>query len=150
MPQFEYPHNETTIEHEDDEQIARIEDILDRMSEQEIDSGVMGGNTRYHVKVGRSQKDVAIEGGKAVFEVPVVLSMQNEDRYEVDDPMYIVCQFDLADESLSFVETRDMDGAEYEGDLEDWYDDAVLFVRSNFDGTPKTREDLEMDRYLRS
>lgn len=146
MPQFEYPHNEVKIEREDEEQqIGHVEDVLDRMSEEEIDNGTMGRGERYQVKIGRSQRDVEIEGDKAVFEVPVLLLTQDD-----ADVMHIVCRYGLDDGSVSFVETRDNVGAEYEGELEDWYEDAVLFIKSHFSGKPKTREDVDLDRYLRS
>jgi hypothetical protein len=146
MPQFEYPHNEVISEREDeDQQIGHVEDVLDSMSEEEIDNGTMGGDDRYQVKIGRSSKDVVVEGDRAVFEVPVLLLTENE-----ADVMHIVCQYGLDDGAVSFVGTRDYEGAEYEGELEDWYEDAVLFIKSHFSGKPKTREDMDLDRYLRS
>ena len=103
-----------------------------------------------YIKIGRTQKDVIIQDGKALFEVPVNLFLQNEDQYDYEDTMIILCEINLSDNSLSIKGKLGEKGEFYEGELDEWYEDATQFLKSHFSGKPKTREDLDMDRYLRS
>lgn len=75
--------------------------------------------------------------------------MQNEDQYEHEDTMIISCEMNLSDNSVNIAGKLGEKGEPYDGELDEWYESATQFIKSHFSGKPKTREDLEMDRYLR-
>ncbi len=119
--------NETQEQH-----IKKIDDFCYRISEEEIDTGTYSGNIKYHIKIGRSQKDVRIDNGTAFFEVPLNLFMQNEDDYRCDDTMNLTCEINLSDWSLQITGKQNEDGKPYQGDLDKWHDDAVEYIRKEF------------------
>jgi len=112
----------------DERRIERIDNFLEQISEEEIDDGNYSGNINYHIKIGMSQKNVTIENGKAVFEIPINLFMQNEDEYDLDDTMVLACEIDFSDNSFHVTGKQEQDGKPYSGDLDKSYDKALELI----------------------
>ncbi len=131
------------------EKLQQLRERLETLEGEEIASGSYHGDTRYHVALNRPQTEVVVEQGVAVFEVPVNLFLSNSGEYRTEDTMILLCAMRLSDGAVQVQKKSAEDGSLYAGELDEWYADAVNYIESLLSGKPKTREELELDRYLR-